>query len=98
MIEVFSGTATLCSVAKQFGLDGSLALDKIRKKGAKATIFVFNILDPKDRDLCITGWNQILWYGLTLPQFAARAHERDKSGMEDLDRYGRTATKWACPI
>ena len=51
MIEVFSGTATLCSVAKQFGLDGSLALDKMRKKGAKATIFVFDILDPKDQEL-----------------------------------------------
>ena len=51
MIEVFSGTATLCSVAKQYGLDGSLALDKLRKKGARTTIFVFNILDPKDRAL-----------------------------------------------
>ena len=44
MIEVFSGTATLCSVAKQFGMSGSMALDKVRKKGAKATIFVFDLL------------------------------------------------------
>lgn len=51
MIEVFSGTATLCSVAKQYGLDGSLALDKTKKRGAKATIFVFDILDPKDKEL-----------------------------------------------
>ena len=51
MIEVFCGTATLCSVAKQYGLDGSIALDKTKKRGAKATIFVFDILDPKDREL-----------------------------------------------
>ena len=31
MIEVFSGTATLGSVAKQYGLDASMALDKVRK-------------------------------------------------------------------
>ena len=51
MIEVFCGTATLCSVAKQYGLDGPKALDKTKKRGAKATIFVFDILDPKDREL-----------------------------------------------
>jgi hypothetical protein len=51
MIEVSSGTATLCSVAKQYGLDGSIALDKTKKRGAKATIFVFDILDPKDKEL-----------------------------------------------
>ena len=32
-------------------MDSSMALDKIRKKGAKATIYVFDILDPKDREL-----------------------------------------------
>ena len=32
MIELYSGTATLCSVAKQFGMQGSLALDKMRKR------------------------------------------------------------------
>ena len=51
MIEVFSGTATLCSVAKQYGMDGSLALGKTRKQGAKATIFVEEVLDPNDREL-----------------------------------------------
>ena len=51
MIEVFSGTATLCSVAKQNGLSGSLAPDKVRKKGARSAIFVFDILNPKDREL-----------------------------------------------
>ena len=51
MIEIFNGTATLCSVAKQCGLNSSLALDKVRKKGARATIFVFDILNPKDKEL-----------------------------------------------
>ena len=41
----------MCSVAKQFGMQGSLALDKMRKRGARSTIFVFDILDPKDRAL-----------------------------------------------
>jgi hypothetical protein len=51
MIELYSGTATLCSVAKQSGMSASLALDKARKRGARSTIFVFDILDPKDRAL-----------------------------------------------
>ena len=51
MIEIFSGTATLTSVAKQFGMKSSMALDKVRKKGARATIYVFDLLNPKDREL-----------------------------------------------
>ena len=51
MIELYSGTATLCSVAKQSGMSASLALDKTRKRGARSTIFVFDILDPMDRAL-----------------------------------------------
>ena len=51
MIEIFSGTATLCSVAKQFGMTNSLALDKIRKRGSKTTIFVFDITKPESREL-----------------------------------------------
>lgn len=51
MIELYSGTATLCSVAKQYGMSGSLALGKMRKRGAHSTIFVFDILNPKDRAL-----------------------------------------------
>ena len=84
MIEVFSGTATLCSVAKQFGLDGSLALDKMRKKGAKATNFVFDILDPKDQELLYHWLESDLVF--ILPQFVVRAHEHDRSEMEGPDR------------
>ena len=47
MIELYSGTAKLCSVAKQFGMQGSLVLDKMRKRGARSTISVFDILNPK---------------------------------------------------
>ena len=41
MIEIFSGTAPLTSVAKQHGMRNSMALDKIKKKGSKAKIYVF---------------------------------------------------------
>ena len=41
MIEVFSGTATLCAVSKSYGMESSMAPDKVRKRGAKATIYVF---------------------------------------------------------
>ena len=51
MIEIFCGTATLSAVAKQYGMQNSIALDKIKKKGSKATIYVFDILNPKDREL-----------------------------------------------
>ena len=51
MIEVFSGTATLTSVAKHYGMRNSMALDRIRKKGARATIYVFDLLNPKDQEL-----------------------------------------------
>ena len=51
MIEVFSGTATLTSVAKQVGMKSSMALDKVRKKGTRATICVFDLLNPKDKEL-----------------------------------------------
>ena len=55
MIELYSGTATLCSVAKQYGMSGSLALGKMRKRGAHSTIFVFDILNPTDRALLYLG-------------------------------------------
>lgn len=35
MIELFSGTATLCSVSKQYGFESSMALNKKRKRAAK---------------------------------------------------------------
>ena len=38
----------LCSLAEQFGRSGSLAPDKMRKRDARSTIFVFDILNPKD--------------------------------------------------
>ena len=66
MVEVFSGTATLTSVAKQFGMKSSMALDKVRKKGARATIYVFDLLDPKDRELLYHWMNSglLVWVRL----------------------------------
>ena len=43
MIEVFAGTAVLSSVAKQFGLVTSLAIDKVKKRGARSTIFSWTL-------------------------------------------------------
>ena len=39
MVEFFAGTAVLCSIAKQYGLVSSLAIDKAKKRGARSTIF-----------------------------------------------------------
>lgn len=51
MIEVFSGTATLCSVSKFYGMENSIALDKIKKKGSRAIVFVLDLLKTSDREL-----------------------------------------------
>ena len=78
MIEVFSGTATLTSVAKQFGMKSSMALDKVRKKGARATIYVFDLLDPKDRELLYHWINSGLLVWVHLAPVAVLAHEQDR--------------------
>ena len=51
MIEIFAGAAVLCSVAKQFGLHGSIAVDKTRKKAARSAIFLLDLTLESDRDL-----------------------------------------------
>ena len=50
MIEVFAGAAVLCSVAKQFGLKNSIAVDKVRKRNARSTIYQLDLLQ-RDRQL-----------------------------------------------
>ena len=42
MIEVFAGAAVLCAVSKQNGLESSLAIDKVRKRGCRSTILQFD--------------------------------------------------------
>ena len=51
MIEIFAGTAVLCSVSKQLGLQNSIAVDKERKRGARSSIFQLDLTQPKDRAL-----------------------------------------------
>ena len=51
MIEVFAGAAVLCSVAKQFGLKSSIAVDKIKKRNARSTIYQLDLLVVQDRQL-----------------------------------------------
>ena len=51
MIELFAGTAILCSVAKQMGLKGSLAVDKIKQHHTFATVFQLDLTHSSDRDL-----------------------------------------------
>ena len=51
MIEIFAGAAVLCSVAKQFGLHGSIAVDKTRKKAARSAIFPLDLTLESDRAL-----------------------------------------------
>ena len=57
MIELFAGHAILTSVAKEFGMLNSIALDKIRKPGTRASIFVFDLLRESDRDLLMQWLN-----------------------------------------
>ena len=51
MIELFAGSATLCSIAKQWGLRESLAVAKSRKKSARCSIHTLDLLQPSDRAL-----------------------------------------------
>ena len=68
MIEIFAGCAILCSVAKQAGLVGSIAVDKVKKSNARSTIFQLNLLKTSDRCL-LEQWIQslnLLWLHLAL--------------------------------
>ncbi|CAK9114988.1 unnamed protein product [Durusdinium trenchii] len=57
MIEVFAGFGILCATAKQCGLVGSLAVDKIRKTGAYSTIVQLDLRNQEDRAL-LEEWMQ----------------------------------------
>lgn len=54
MIEVFAGGAVLCSVAKSYGLNSSIAIDKVKKPNARSTILQLNLLLAEDRTLLET--------------------------------------------
>lgn len=66
MLEVFAGCAILCAVAKQRGLSSSIAIDKLRKRSARSTIFQLDLTKPQDRSL-LEQWMQsplVLWVHL----------------------------------
>ena len=87
MIEIFSGTATICSVAKQCGMVNSLALDKIRKRGSKTTIFVFDITKADNREL-LMHWLEsplVCWVHMApVCGTCSRAREIDNGGPPPL--------------
>lgn len=66
MLEVFVGSAMLCSVAKQYGLNNSLAVDKVQKAGARASVIQLDLTHEVDCSL-IDAWlssGMLLWIHL----------------------------------
>ena len=63
MVEVFAGSAVLCSIAKQAGMGASMAIDKLCKRGARSTIFTLDLTVSTDQQL-LEEWLQsplLLW-------------------------------------
>lgn len=78
MIEIFAGSAVLCAVAKQAGLSSSIAIDKVKKKNSRSTIFQLDLLNNKDRAL-LYQWMQspmLLWVHLA-PVCGTASRARD---------------------
>ena len=66
MIEIFAGVGILCSVAKQFGLENSLAVDKHRKNNARVSIMQLDLFKEADQSLLLS-WLEspnLLWVHL----------------------------------
>lgn len=78
MIEIFAGSAVLCSIAKQGGLSGSLAIDKVRLKNARSSIMQLNLQKESDRSLLDEWLNapNLLWVHLA-PVCGAASRARD---------------------
>lgn len=98
MIQLFSGAATLCAVAKEHGMKNSLALDKFRKRGIRSTIFIFDLLQSDDREL-LNHWLEsglVCWVHIS-PGRGTTAHgdskrlrsEQFPMGLPDLDENQR---------
>lgn len=58
-----------------------MALDKKRKRGAKTTIFVFDILDLRTGNYCIIGLHLHCFPGSIWPQFVELAAVHDRFAM-----------------
>lgn len=78
MIEIFAGYAVLCSIAKQAGMTSSLAIDKIRKQGARCSIHQLDLTLAKDQCL-LREWMQsplLIWIHLA-PVCGTASRARD---------------------
>ena len=78
MLEIFAGGAVLCSVAKQYGLTGSMAIDKVRKRSARSTIFQLDLMKKEDRVLLETWLSSplVVWVHLA-PVCGTASRARD---------------------
>lgn len=78
MVEIFAGSAILCSISKQFGLASSIAVDKVRKSFARCTIFQLDLTLEKDVSL-LESWLKapmLLWIHLA-PVCGTASRARD---------------------
>ena len=78
MLEVFAGMAVLCAVSKSFGMESSVAVDKARKRNARASIVQLDLTLKSDQ--CVVDqWLQsdlLLWIHLApVCGTASRARE-----------------------
>lgn len=78
MIEVFAGAAVLCSVARQHGMHGSIAVDKLREKNARSSIFTLDLTLKSHKDLlkCWLDSPLLVWLHLA-PVCGATSRARD---------------------
>ena len=51
MLEILAGVAVLCATSKAAGLVNSIAVDKIRKRSSRSSIFQFDLLIQRDREI-----------------------------------------------
>ena len=49
MIEVFAGIAILCATSKAAGLQNSIAVDKLRKRNCRCSIFQLDLVNRQDQ-------------------------------------------------
>ena len=78
MIEIFAGAAVLCAVSKHAGLTSSIAVDKVKKKSARSSIYQLDLLKAQDRELLLQWVHSpmLLWVHLApVCGTASRARE-----------------------
>ena len=65
-LEIFAGSAVLCSVAKRQGMTNSIAVDKVQKRGARSSITRLDLTREVDRTV-LDSWldsNLLFWVHL----------------------------------